>query len=52
MKTEPMYVEPPLIAKATPHIKWINGVLHQMWQLENCYGIKTEWREVPTENVD
>lgn len=44
--------EPPTISKITPHLKWINGELYQLWDLQNCYRITTEWRKVPTENDD
>lgn len=54
IKSIPLIVEaePPMITTVTPHLKWINGELYQLWDLRNCYRISTEWRKVPAENVN
>lgn len=49
---EKMYVEPLRTETPTVHLKWIDGVLFQMWKLTNYYGTIIEWREVPYDNAD
>ena len=52
MDTLEGYIEPTYTAKPTAHLKWVDGVLFQMWELKYIYNTKIEWREVPIENVN